>query len=193
MVKEADKKQIAQIYDTYLVNDFPKSEVKPLKKILDGVDCGKYFVCVYYGEEQADFEMQDFKAYAFFIKSSVSNAYLLDYFAVLEGSRSSGIGSAFLQELKQMVKKMGGHLILEVENPDYEQEGAQKDYMLKRIGFYQKNGINVSGVSCEFCGNQYKLLYGGQPTSDEVIRKETEELYLDFFGQDFIEKNCRFN
>ncbi len=46
----------------------------------------------------------------------------------------------FYEQLKKLAKDDGKLLILEVENPDYADEGPARDYMLKRIGFYRKNG-----------------------------------------------------
>ena len=58
---------------------------------------------------------------------------MLDYFAVIKKNRSEGIGSKFLKGLQKMVRERGGHLILEVENPEYEPPGNHRDYMFKRI------------------------------------------------------------
>lgn len=187
MIRNLNNEETANIYNTHLVEDFPKSEVKPLKKILDGVSEGKY-ECFAYEENN------ELLGYAYFIKSSVSDTYLLDYFAVIDGKRSSGIGSKFLQGLKDMVEERGGHLILEVENPKYAPEGPHRDYMIKRIGFYEKNGLKLSGVSCTFYGNEYRIFYAGKDaTIDEAIQAETEVVYKDFFGEKFIQQNCQFH
>ncbi|MBQ4284409.1 MAG: GNAT family N-acetyltransferase [Lachnospira sp.] len=191
MIRSLSNEETKDIYNTYLVEDFPKSEVKPLAKILDGIADGKYETLVY--EEEGNI-----KSYAFFIKSSVSNTYLLDYFAVIKKNRSEGIGSKFLKGLQKMVRERGGHLILEVENPEYEPPGNHRDYMFKRIEFYKKNGMCLSGVSCRFYGNEYRIFYGKDNESDcdiddETIQAETLLIYNDFFGEEFIERHCEFH
>lgn len=218
MILYPDKAEVERIYHTFLVNDFPASEVKPLQKILAGIDAGKYFVCTYHTPDN------ELAAYAFFIyagdepnagsacglcgccdngrnaQSMVSSVtvdnhkiYLLDYLAVTADKRSGGYGSKFLSELKQLVSQEKGQLILEVENPDYAPPGAERDYMVKRIGFYQKNEMQLSGVTCNFYGNEYRILYAGEPTADEIIREKTEYVYRDFFGNEFIDAHCIFH
>ncbi len=191
MIRNLSNEETGNIYNKHLVKDFPASEVKPLEKILDGMNHDKYETFAY--EEDGEI-----RGYAYFIKSSVSNTYLLDYFAVVNGMRSGGIGSRFLRGLQDMVKERNGHLILEVENPKYEPEGAHRDYMFKRIGFYEKNGLVLSGVSCRFYGNEYRIFYatdkdGQGEVKDEDIQAETLVVYNDFFGEDFVEKHCEFH
>lgn len=186
MVNILNNEEITYIYENYIVNDFPASEVKSLKRILKGVEDGKYYACGYT-------EDGELKAYAFFIKSKKSNTNLLDYFAVVSGRRSSGYGSKFLKELVEMIKADKGHLILEIENPDFASPEQDRDYMIKRKGFYEKNDIRVSNVSCSFAGNEYMILYAGMEVSDDNIRLETESIYREFFGNEFIDKYCSFH
>ena len=105
MIQKLSKEQMKFIFDNHMINDFPKSELKPWKKIEAGLENDTYFA---YGM----YENNELLAYAFFIKSSKYNTYLLDYLAVLSGKRQSGIGSKFLQELKNMIQK---HLPLSIE------------------------------------------------------------------------------
>lgn len=186
-LKKLGMQETEQIYNIHLVKDFRQSEVKPLKKILGGMQEGKY-------ETYSFTEGEELLGYAYFIKSTVSDTFLLDYFAVVQGKRSKGVGSAFLKELMNMVSERGGHLILEVENPKYEREPEQRAYMIKRIGFYKKNGLNLSGVSCTFYGNEYRIFYGGESViANEEIQSKTSIVYNDFFGKEFINMHCKFH
>lgn len=186
MLKKLNNSQVEEIYNTYLVNDFPPSEVKSLKRILEGIADGKYFACGY--EEDGEL-----KGYAYFIQSKSGSTLLLDYLAVLADKRSSGIGSKIITEVQKMAQNEGKHLILEVENPDYEAPGANRDYMVKRIGFYEKNNIHLSNVTCHFYGNEYRILYAGDFVKDMEIQRETDKIYREFFGDDFINKHCCFH
>lgn len=186
MLNKLNDKQVEEIYNTYLVNDFPSSEVKSLTRILEGIADGKYFACGY--EEDGEL-----KGYAYFIQSKSGSTLLLDYLAVLADKRSSGIGSKIITEVQKMAQNEGKHLILEVENPDYEAPGANRDYMVKRIGFYEKNNIHLSNVTCYFYGNEYRILYAGDFVKDMEIQRETDKIYRDFFGDDFINKHCYFH
>jgi len=186
MLRKLNNKEVEEIYNTYLVKDFPVSEVKSLKMILDGIANGKYFACAY--EEDGEL-----KGYAYFIKSAVRDTLLLDYLAVLSDKRSSGIGSKMITKIQQMAKKDGKHLILEVENPDYEEPGAARDYMIKRIGFYKKNNMHLSRVTCHFYGNEYRIFSGGDLIEDEELQEEVDKMYREFFGDDFINAHCCFH
>jgi N-acetylglutamate synthase-like GNAT family acetyltransferase len=126
-ILEAD--EITDIYNEHIVTDFPASEVKPLSQMLRKREQGQYFV---YGMFEDNGELA---GYAYFIKCSNKDVYLLDYLAIVKNKRSKHLGSTFLQELKNIAVNDDRLLMLEVENPDYADEGAAKDYMIKRIGF----------------------------------------------------------
>ena len=137
-ILEAD--EITDIYNEHIVTDFPASEVKPLSQMLRKREQGQYFV---YGMFEDNGELA---GYAYFIKCSNKDVYLLDYLAIVKNKRSKHLGSTFLQELKNIAVNDDKLLMLEVENPDYADEGEAKDYMIKRIGFYKKNVMNI-----EYC------------------------------------------
>lgn len=186
MVKILDIEEITNIYNKYILNDFPASEVKSLRRILEGVQNGQYYACAYMEEDAI-------KAYAFFIQSMVNKVRLLDYFAVVSDKRSKGYGSKFLRKLVELAKQDDVHMILEIENPDLARPDQNRDYMIRRKGFYEKNDIKVSNVSCSFADNEYSILYAGNELGDEQIRAEIEGIYREFFGDEFIDKNCVFH
>ena len=130
--------------------------------------------------------------YAFFINDRTKDTVLLDYFAIVPEKRSSGIGSEFLGKIKEKIADSGNRLILEVENPEYAEDGPAKDYMIKRIGFYKKNDMNLSGVSCNFYDNEYRILYAGEFMDDEEVYNRTHSVYLDFMGEE-LDSRCVFH
>lgn len=186
MMRQLSASEMTQIYQSELIHDFPAGEVKPLEQMLEARKKGNYFACGYYDNEEL-------AGYAFFIRSTRRNTFLLDYLAVLSGRRSGGYGSKFLTQLKEMVQEQGGSLILEVENPDYAPPGAERDYMIKRIGFYEKNGLHLSNVTCNFYDNEYRIMYAGEKRQETEVRQETEEIYREFFGDAFIDRYCVFH
>ena len=155
--------EITDIYNEHIVTDFPASEVKPLSQMLRKREQGQYFV---YGM------FED---------------------AIVKNKRSKHLGSTFLQELKNIAVNDDRLLMLEVENPDYADEGAAKDYMIKRIGFYKKNGMKLSNTSCYFLGNEYRILYAGDEVEDDYMDEITDTVYRDFFGDQFVDMNVRFH
>ena len=184
-ILEAD--EITDIYNEHIVTDFPASEVKPLSQMLRKREQGQYFV---YGMFEDNGELA---GYAYFIKCSNKDVYLLDYLAIVKNKRSKHLGSTFLQELKNIAVNDDRLLMLEVENPDYADEGAAKDYMIKRIGFYKKNGMKLSNTSCYFLGNEYRILYAGDEVEDDYMDDITDTVYRDFFGDLFVDMNVRFH
>ena len=172
-ILEAD--EITDIYNEHIVTDFPASEVKPLSQMLRKREQGQYFV---YGMFEDNGELA---GYAYFIKCSNKDVYLLDYLAIVKNKRSKHLGSTFLQELKNIAVN------------DYADEGAAKDYMIKRIGFYKKNGMKLSNTSCYFLGNEYRILYAGDEVEDDYMDEITDTVYRDFFGDQFVDMNVRFH
>lgn len=185
-VKELTSEEISEIYNTYLVEDFPASEVKPLSQMISAKENGQY-------EAYGLFEDDVLKGYAYFIKTKKQPVILLDYFAVLSGLRSSGYGSAFLSKLQQMCMENKKQLILEVENPIYEVQEDKKSIMNRRIAFYEKNNMVLSNVSCNFYNNEYRIMYAGKLCEDKVMQEKIKQIYEDFFGVKMVNENVVFH
>ena len=89
--------------------------------------------------------------------------------------------------------KQQKQLILEVENPDYETREDKKVLMHRRIAFYQKNGMQLSGVTCNFYDNEYRIMYAGAHCEDTKVQEITMNTYLNFFGADVVRKRAVFH
>ncbi len=185
-MRELTVQEMTEIYQSHLVEDFPAGEVKPLAHMLEGRKKGQY-------EAYGLFEKDTLKGYAYFIKNSTQPVVLLDYFAILRGLRSAGYGSLFLKKLQAMCMEQQKQLILEVENPDYETREDKKALMHRRIAFYQKNGMQLSGVTCNFYDNEYRIMYMGKHCPDEVMQQTTMETYVDFFGTKVVRERAVFH
>lgn len=185
-MRELTEQEMTEIYQSHLVEDFPAGEVKPLAHMLEGRKKGQY-------EAYGLFEKDTLKGYAYFIKNSTQPAALLDYFAIVRGLRSAGYGSLFLKKLQAMCIEQQKQLILEVENPDYETREDKKVLMHRRIAFYQKNGMQLSGVTCNFYDNEYRIMYAGAHCEDTKVQEITMNTYLNFFGADVVRKRAIFH
>ena len=190
-MRELTEQEMTEIYQSHLVEDFPAGEVKPLAHMLEGRKKGQY-------EAYGLFEKDTLKGYAYFIKNSTQPAALLDYFAIVRGLRSAGYGSLFLKKLQAMcieqqkltvVKGLG----MIMENPDYETREDKKVLMHRRIAFYQKNGMQLSGVTCNFYDNEYRIMYAGAHCEDTKVQEITMNTYLNFFGADVVRKRAVFH
>ncbi len=147
MIRSLTKADLEQIYP-YMEQDFPANELKPKKMIRDSLDSGFMEGYGYYKKDQL-------LAYSMFVK--LDQVLLFDYLAVLPGFRSKGIGSAFLSGLKKQLFSYEC-VMLEVENPDFCQDGAECEIMNRRIHFYEKNGILDTGASGCVYGVEYRFL-----------------------------------
>ena len=83
-VKKLDNKEITFLYDTYMRQDFPADELKPLSHILKSVAEGYGFSLGFYEEERL-------AGYAVFILCDETECALLDYFASLSDRRGEGL------------------------------------------------------------------------------------------------------
>lgn len=195
-IRLLDIEEIKEIYNEHIVTDFPASEVKPLKQMLEKRENDQYFVYGMYESREDSYgrKYDELSGYAYFIKCRNQDVYLLDYLAIVKDRRSKHLGSGFLQQLKKLAKDDGKLLVLEVENPDYADEGPARDYMLKRIGFYRKNGMNLSDTSCYFLENEYRIFYAGDEIEDKSqLDKIMDIVYRDFFGDAFVDANVVFH
>lgn len=142
-IRLLDENEITQIYDTYMPHDFAKGEIKPLSRILELCKLSKYFCYGIYENSNSDTE--ELVAYGFLVTSETRNAVLLDYFAVSAPIRGRGYGSVCFAMLREKVKEERlGTLILEVENPRFGSDEAEKRLRRKRIAFYIRNGMTLT-------------------------------------------------
>ncbi|MEY8427261.1 GNAT family N-acetyltransferase [Lachnospiraceae bacterium 46-15] len=151
MLKELSREEMRTLYYERMQGDFPPAELKPWKRIAEMLGEGIYFAYGFCEEGRII-------AYAFFVVQGAS--VLLDYYAVSQEARGTGIGSRFLRLLKEELRRKDiCTLIAEVENPDFAKSEAEREERKRRIRFYEKNGL----ILTEFCsclfGVEYRIMY----------------------------------
>ena len=155
--------QVRQLYRERLTADFRPEECKPLSRIEQAMRTGKYrsFGAAADGETLA---------YAFFVTLE-GGLWLLDYLAVREDLRGSGLGSAFLRALQETALPADGRVLLETEDPDWAQDAAEREHCLRRLRFYLRSGMTDTGVRAAVWGAEYRVLRfacGPAATADEA-------------------------
>ena len=167
--KLKDFSQVKRIYHTRMKRDFSRRELRPL-----------FLLKHVWNREEYDclglYEDQDLLAYSFFSRMSgdSNDNYLLDYYAVDVGHRGEGIGSYFLKCLSEKLKDAGS-IIVEVEDPDYATDPADKKLRERRLEFYLKNGLYETPIrSCVF-GEHYRII--GIPTTHSLDPDELRKVY----------------
>ena len=173
-IRELSKDEIRLVYDTHMKDDFPPSELKPLRMILHAVKKQRY-LC--FGAFQSD----EIIGYAFvaFVPGAKERTYLLDYFAVRKEMRGQGSGSKILPAVSAALPKARG-MVLEVEDPATAGTAEEKEVREKRIRFYLRCGAVDTQVNAWLFGVEYKLLElptgTATPHAPEEVRKLYKEL-----------------
>lgn len=168
VIRKLTKEGIIDIYSTYSVRHFPADERKPVSSVERMADEGIYIGYGLYLSETGDVvcgggsSLQQphgpLLGYALFTVLPEQKICLLDYFAVMEDYRSHGVGSLFLQHMRESSVPYGGFLI-ESEDPDYAQGGEELAIRRKRLDFYGKNGAISTGIKANVFGVPYCLLF----------------------------------
>lgn len=165
--------QIVFIYNTYMKEDFPPDELKPVKAILDMMDRGIYECLGLYHDEE-------FLAYAFLVKNQERKTLLLDYLAVCRNYRAGGYGSAFLNLMKEYYREESA-LLLECESERTAPDEEQRRIRRRRIAFYKRNGCLTTRTKSWLFGVEYDILYLPFQVEKPDVTAELRALYEQMF------------
>ena len=176
----------ADLFYDWMKKQFHKDELKSLARIRTLLRMGVYDVFgLWTGEKLI--------AYALLGKTRDERYWLLDYYAVLPDWQNRGWGSRFLDELCAMLP--GDALMLEVEDPDYAADDADRTHRLRRIGFYERNGCVDTGIRILLFGLDYAIfqrpLKGRLPDGREA-RGAMDTLYRELVPLWLHPENVRF-
>lgn len=150
-IRKLDLPAARQVYDAYMMRDFPDNERKPFSSIEQMTQAGHYRCLGFYeGEKLA--------AYAFLCDGEKGEFSLLDYFAVEASLRGQGYGQRAMALLREYCGDCSG-LIVESEDPAYAGTQKDRDIRLRRISFYKKCGLRLTGAHGWIYGVDYSLLY----------------------------------
>ena len=175
-LKLLNKDELTELYQKELCVDFPKSELKPLRAMLNLMDLGRYEPLLVLKEGQA-------VGYAMIWLPTNQDGALLEYFGVLRGMRNSGLGSQILHLLQTRYVQLFG----EAETPD---SGSPEidDLRRRRLAFYQRNGFRITDYECALFGVHFKCLYCGPLTDDRAVESLHRSVYADHFSPSHMEK-----
>lgn len=176
-----DPAEFKRIYKR-IKKDFAEGEYPPYfilrGQILNGIQ-----QCYLYIEDGVE------KAYAVCAANHLNGYVLISLLSVYPQYRGGGVGTAFLEKIKQSYDKKKG-LLVEVEKPDCAKNEAEKTVRQKRIRFYQKAGFQVvPNLDYAIWGVPMHLMVYGQDAfkTDEMMQR-IYEIYLMLMGKRFIHK-----
>ncbi len=163
MFTKLDKKQLAFIYNNYMVKDFPPDELKPLSHIERMMDQN---LCTAFAEDNGE------EVLSYFTLCRHSGVALVDYLAVNPKHRGQGIGSKTLSYLKEVA--CDDTVLVECENPEFATSQEERIIRQRRINFYLAAGFSLSGVCSKLFDVEYVILT--YPKSDSA-RKGLADIY----------------
>ena len=172
--------ELARAYEIDFKEAFPPAELKPLYAMEAMRARGAYDPLALFdgaGEPQG---------YIFLWKHPDGRYILIDYLCVPAGKRNGGIGGRLLREAAAHYPPETV-FIGESEAPTG--DPAQDAMILRRLGFYARNGAKTLHYDCALFGVHYKTICWADPLPDEaeVLRKH-QEIYAAQFGPEKYEK-----
>lgn len=147
-LKKLNDEDIINVYNNHMRRDFPIEELKPVDVIQKLVKKENYICYGLYDNGQL-------LAYAFLVSSK--SYILIDYYSVCEEYRNKGIGSKFLNILKEKCKDYHG-IMVEVEKIECAPDETEKSIRKRRIDFYKRNGMIMTNISCELFGVNFSIM-----------------------------------
>ena len=164
-----DFKIVEQLYNTRMKRDFPRAELKPLAMIRHYWNKGLY-ECYALSDED------EIYGYAFFVRRQKD--YLFDYFAIAEGHRNEGLGTLFLQQLKDCIQK-ANCIVGEVEDPDRAKDEETRALRERRMQFYLRSGCLRTEITAKVFGVHFRILE--VPTATEHTAEEIRTVYTELY------------
>lgn len=167
-VKVLDLDEIRYVYETYMTKDFPDDELKPLAMIEQIYEKKCY-------EALGVLDQDVLIGYAFFVK--MGNDYLFDYLGIRDDMRNKGIGSEFLDAIRDYYKDADS-IIGEVEDFTLS-EGPERDLQERRYHFYLRNGLVDTGVRVWMFGVDFIVL--AMPAKTQLNEEVVKSLYMEHY------------
>ncbi len=144
-----NRRQAKEIYDRYLVRDFPDSERKPFASMAALLRKGMYEPLA------VEDDGGSLAGYAFLMAQPGSPSALLDYFAVLPAMRGQGLGTKALQALAGYLAPSRRSLLIECEHPA---EAPDAAVARQRVAFYLRAGARATAMESRLFGVRYLIL-----------------------------------
>lgn len=171
-----NKQELEALYRSELAYDFPPSELKPLRAMLELLDRGRY-------EPWGLFDGEALLGYALMWLGEDPGCALLDYLGILRGKRSGGLGSALLRLLGE---RYGG-IVAEAEAPadcSAEEEVLRR----RRLDFYRRNGFRLMDYECALFGVRFCCLCRGGGEDGGAVMEAHRRIYEGRFSPEHLER-----
>lgn len=165
--------EISEIYNTHMVNDFPKSELKPLAHIVNTAKKGICFSVGMYDDVEAKKEAS-LLGYAVFILPDGYKYGLLDYLAITGKNRGKGYGHVFFSLVREFFNRNFPYaegIFIECESVESAVNTKEADIRMRRINFYKDCGCIETRLGSRLFGVEYSIL----TLNIRIIQKEDDD------------------
>lgn len=182
LIARLNPAEISQVYHEHLKRDFPSDELKPLF-VIKGHLKNNFYQAFGLFDQPADGSTPDLSglvAYAYLCGCPTGGLLLLDYFAVVPGSRSQGLGSSFLAQLCHELHLADG-LVAEVESVEAARTDEERVVRQRRLNFYLQADFQRSAVQGRIFGVDYRIVYQplGSQLDNTALLAAVIQLYRD--------------
>ena len=163
-------------YEVDLKEAFPPAELKPLWAIEAMRERGVYDPLCLVGEAGETL------GYILLWKHEDGRYILIDYLCVPAGQRNGGIGGKLLQAA---IAHYPENTVFIGESEAPTGDPAADGLILRRLGFYARNGAKTLGYDNALFGVHYKTICWADPMPEEAeIMRKHQEIYLQQFGRE---------
>ncbi|MDE6997363.1 MAG: hypothetical protein K2P04_05770 [Oscillospiraceae bacterium] len=168
--------ELKTAYERDLKEAFPPAELKPLAAMESMRAKGVYDPMVLVDGGGTPL------GYILLWKHKGGRYLLIDYLCVPAGHRNGGTGGRLLQAIRACYPA-DTVFIGESEAPTGDPE--RDEIILRRLGFYARNGAKTLGYDSALFGVHFKTICWAAPMPDEAeIMRRHQEIYLQQFGQE---------
>ena len=177
-MKKLTAEQVLSVYTGVAQEHFPVEELKPAALIEKLLQEGAYEgLGLFLGETLA--------AYALFAQAPERDILLLDYYAVLAAYRNGGMGSLFLQKMKECYSGREA-ILLETEKPEAAENEAEYVLRVRRNGFYERNGAVLTNIRSRVYDVDFDIfaIPLAKTPSDEEAYQELSVIYRYMLGEE---------
>lgn len=181
-IKLLDSRQVENVYKDYMINDFPKVELKPLSMIENNITKGR--ACSYGIFDEND----EMVGYSFFMM--YKNIVLLDYFATIESKRGTGIGSKALKLITEFFEDKYDAIIIESEDVKFAKNEQDRIIRQRRLNFYEKCGYLITQISSKVYTVEYSIFKNNANISDDDLTILLFGLYSSITSCEKAKANC---
>lgn len=176
-LKLLTREELKTAYETDLREAFPPAELKPLSAMEALRAQGLYDPLCLVDEDGGAM------GYLLLWKHRDGRYLLIDYLCVPARRRNGGIGAKLLRAVFDYYPPSAVFLgESEAPTGDEEADGM----ILRRLGFYARNGAITLGYDCALFGVLFKVIcWSREPLPDEgEILEKHREIYLEHFGEE---------